>query len=412
MQKKLSYVLICMAVMAGLMILCSGVGLAADNPKEVKWGIILPLTGPVAPIGINCQRGTILAVEHINKEGGIKSLGGAKIKLVFGDDEAKPDVAMAEAERLIKKEKVDALIGAYTSSCTLPVTQVAEKYEIPIIVPGSGKDEITERGFKYTFRLVGKASSIAKEQLGFVQWLTKKSPIKTIGLLYEDSGWGQSWSKGVKDLFPKMGYAIVADLPYSAQTKDVRSTILRLKAGNPDLVLQESYTADAILITKTMHELQFYTKGIIGAGSGHSNADYHAATGNLKETVMQWEGWNRNIPVQEIKARGEEFQEKFKAPIDVFAAWWYTSSYILAKAMDNAKSVDKKKVRDALSKTNIKGGEKGNLNFFSIAFDEHGQASPISVFTQWINGKMEIVYPEIVATAKVVFPAPQWAERK
>jgi branched-chain amino acid transport system substrate-binding protein len=135
-----------------------------------------------------------LAIDHINRDGGIKSLGGAKIRLIFGDDEAKPDVAMAEAERLIKSEKVDALLGAYTSSCSFPVTQVAEANRIPIIVPASAKDEITERGFKYTFRLVGKASKIGSEQINFLNWLSKKNkvPVQTLGLLFEDSAWGQS----------------------------------------------------------------------------------------------------------------------------------------------------------------------------------------------------------------------------
>jgi branched-chain amino acid transport system substrate-binding protein len=128
--------------------------------------------------------------------------------------------------------------------------------------------------------------------------------------------------------------------------------------------------------------------------------------------MMQWEGWNRAIPIPEIRERDKEFQEKYKLPIDVYAAWWYSCAYALAKATDTAKTVDKKSVRDALAKVYMKGGEKGNLNFFPLMFDENGQTPQVSVFTQWIKGKMEILYPEMVKTADPIFPAPPWSERK
>ncbi len=413
MKKKSIQRLTAIVVSLGLLFLGVGVGIAAE-PKEVKIGVVVPLTGPVASIGIACQRGLILAVDHINQDGGIKSLGGAKIKLFFGDDEAKPDVAMAEAERLIKNEKVDALVGAYTSSCSFPVTQVAEANRIPIIVPASAKDEITERGFKYTFRLVGKASKIGSEQINFIKWLSKTTnvPITTVGLLFEDSAWGQSLAKNIRELVPNAGYKIVSDLSYPANTKDVRSTVLRLKSAKPDVVIQESYTMDAILITKTMHELQFDCKGIVGTGTGHSSPDYHAGTGGLDEYMMQWEGWSTSIPLKEVQERAKGFQERFKLPMDPFAALFYSSGYALVNAMNNAGSVDKDKVREAMSKLNIKVGEKGNLFLYPSTFDENGQAPAEGVYTQRLKGKMDVLYPESGATTKPVFPIPLWGKRK
>lgn len=388
----------------GILLLETG-GSPAAEPKEVKIGVVVPLTGPVASIGTACQRGTILAVDHINLDGGIKSLGGAKIRLIFGDDEAKPDVAMAEAKRLIKSEKVDALLGAYTSSCSFPVTQVAEANRIPIIVPASAKDEITERGFKYTFRLVGKASKIGSEQINFLNWLSKKNkvPVQTLGLLFEDSAWGQSLVKNIRDLVSNAGYKIVADLSYPANTKDVRSTILRLKSAKPDFVIQESYTMDAILITKTMHEVQFDCKGVLGTGTGHSSPDYHVGTGGLDEYMMQWEGWSTSIPLKEVQERAKEFQERFKLPMDPFAALFYSSAYALVNGINNAGTVDKGKVRETLSKQNIKVGEKGNLFLYPSTFDENGQAPAEGVYTQRLKGKMEVLYPESGATINPVF---------
>ena len=382
--------------------------------EEIKVGVIFPLTGPVASIGVASQRGVTMAVDRINSEGGIKSMGGAKIKLFFGDDEAKPNVAMTEGERLIKQEKVDALIGSYTSSCSFPLTQVAEVNKIPILVGSSAKDEITERKFKYTFRAELKASWIARDQVNFIKFLASKTgvPVKTIGLLYEDSGWGQSFAKDVVPLIKQAGFQLVSEIPYPKDTKDMRSFILKLKAANPDLVLQESYTEDAILVTKTMHELQFYSKGILGTGTGHSSPFYHDGVGGLDEYLMKWESWSPAIPLEEVRVRSKEFFERFKTPMDTFSAKCYTVGFILAQGYEIAGSKDKDKLRDALRKVNVKVGDKGNTHLFPMKFDADGQApEAVGVHTQVVKGQYVVLAPEIGATGKPVYPAPPWSER-
>lgn len=391
-----------------------GLSRAADLPKEIKLGVIIPLTGYLESIGTAAQRGVLMAVDHINRNGGIKSMNGAKIKIFFGDDEGMPNVAVTQAERLIKREKVDSLIGAYTSSCSFPVTQVAEKHKIPIVVPASARDEITERGFKYTFRLCDKASGYSKVGLDVLKYFSEKAniPIKTVALLYEDSAWGQSYTRSVKKILPNYGYKIVADLPYSSRTEDIFPAIVKLKAANPDAVIQVSYTLDAILITKTMHELDFNCKGIITGGSGHTVPAYYDSVGNLNEYIFVTEPFSSLLPFGEVKERAKEFEERFKTPMDMYGAFFYTATYIVANAFEMAGSVDKAKVRDALSKVNIKVGQKGNLFIYDATFDENGQAPATTAICQWRKGKKEIVYPEKGAILKPVFPMPPWAKRK
>ncbi len=414
MKKRIGFVAMAVLGLALTIFLCGpgpGPALAAS---EIKVGVIFPLTGPVASIGVASQRAVVMAVDRINQEGGIKAMGGAQIKLFFGDDEAKPNVAMTEGERLIQQEKVDALIGSYTSSCSFPLTQVAEVNKIPIVVGSSAKDEITERKFKYTFRAELKASWIARDQVNFIKLLAAKTgqSIKTIGLLHEDSGWGQSFAKDVVPLIQKEGFQLVATLPYPKDSKDMRSFILKLKAANPDLVLQESYTEDAILVTKTMHELQFYSKGILGTGTGHSSPFYHDGVGGLDEYLMKWESWSPAILLQEVKDRSKEFFDRFKTPMDPFSAKCYTVAFILAQAYEIAGATDKEKVRDALRKVHIKVGDKGNTHLFPMRFDGDGQApEAVGVHTQVIKGQYVVLAPEIGATGKPIYPAPPWSER-
>jgi len=149
----------------------SAPALAAD----VVIGNILPLSGPVAPIGKVGREIREMAVEEINAAGGIKSMGGAKLKMIYADSRGDPKVAMTEAERLITKDKVVCITGAYQSAVTYPSTEVAERYKVPYLVPVSVRDAITERGFKYTFRVAAKASWYARDQINFIKALGERT---------------------------------------------------------------------------------------------------------------------------------------------------------------------------------------------------------------------------------------------
>jgi branched-chain amino acid transport system substrate-binding protein len=401
---------LCIAGLFGL----SGHAIGAGAPEEIEVGVVFPLTGPVSSIGIAKQRGLSMAIDEINAAGGIKALGGAKIKLIFGDDEAKPANAMAEGERLIKQEKVTVLIGSYTSSCSFPLTQVAEANKIPIIVGSSAKKEITERGFKYTFRTELKAPWIGRDEINFMNWLGKETgeSIKTVALLFEDSGWGQSWSSSIRPLLKESGYKKIADLSYPKDTKDARSYILKLKAAKPDLTILESYTEDAILLQKTMHELQFECKGVLATGTGHSSPFFHEGVGGLDNYLILWESWSPELPLPGLKAMAKKFLDQFGTPIDPFSAKAYTVGYILAGALERAGSVEKDKIRDALRQTKMNPGENGNTHPYVIEYDEDGQAvNAVGVVSQWLNGKKEVLWPPEFATKKPVFPIPPWSER-
>jgi len=118
----------------------------APPAKEVKIGVILPISGALAATAEDLKRGIEFAVSEINEAGGIKSLDGAKIKIVYGDSEAEPSIGATEAERLITTENVVAILGAYQSSVTKTVSSVCERYEVPMVNPDSTSPDLTERG--------------------------------------------------------------------------------------------------------------------------------------------------------------------------------------------------------------------------------------------------------------------------
>ena len=382
---------------------------AAD---DVKVGVLLPLSGSVAPIGQNNRRGHELAVDEINAAGGIKSLGGAKLVLVDGDTQGNPNVGIQETEKLARKGVV-AIMGAYQSSVTFPTTQIAEKLQVPYIDPVAIADSITEgRNFKYTFKVSPKASWYARDQLAFIKWVGEKTgkPVKSVVLMFEDTLFGQSTSKGQAKYAEEYGIKVLEKIPYPKDTPDMTATISRVKSLNPDALVLVSYISDAVLITKTMKELGVNIP-ILGTSAGHIDPAYVANLGplaNYSFTVGEWSPDLKKAGASDVDKR---FQKKFGIPMNGHAAETYMSTMVLRDALERAGSTDRKKLRAALAKTEI-CGDKNLLPYDCIKFDPSGQ-SPQGRLTilQIQDGKFVSVWPQELAASKVVWPVPDWNKR-
>ncbi len=160
---------------------------AATRTKEVRIGVIYPLSGTMAAIGEDQKKGMELAAAIVNgkydielplaKDEGLPNLGGAKLRLIFADSQGKPEVARREAERLVNQEKVAVLMGTYSSSTTAPASQVAERSGIPFVNPESTRAELTERGFKWFFRLIPHDRSFVEKLFVFLDGVEKKKGV-------------------------------------------------------------------------------------------------------------------------------------------------------------------------------------------------------------------------------------------
>lgn len=175
---SIGFFILSLAVGLCFLLTSSNPAISQSQPKEIKIGLLYCMSGPLASIARLCVNGHELALEEINAKGGIKSLGGAKLKFVIGDTESKPEVAMSVAEKLITKDNVTALLGPYSSGIAFPSTQISEKYKCPNIVSGPVADQITERGFKHIFRTVYKATDNTRTALDFIKWLSEKTKVK------------------------------------------------------------------------------------------------------------------------------------------------------------------------------------------------------------------------------------------
>src|SRR5580698_7465828 len=241
---------------ASISVLLAGAASAQD--KTVKIGAVFPLSGGAASAGVHAKAAIETAMDIINnahpelgnfplaKNAGLAGLGGAKVEVVFADNQGSPATGQNQALRLITEEKVVAITGAYQSGITLTASAIAEKYGIPFLNGESVAANLTERGFKWFFRTTPVASDFAKIYYEFLKDM-KAAGIKTdnVALVHDNTEYGTSVSSVVTSAFKDNGQNIALDIAYSVNATDVQSQILQLKEKKPDVVIMIAYASDA-----------------------------------------------------------------------------------------------------------------------------------------------------------------------
>jgi len=394
-----------------------GLGLTYAQ-QEVKVGVLIPLSGGLAVIGENLQMAHDFAVKEINEAGGIKSLNGAKIKLIYADTRGDSKIGMSEAERLILREGVVAIVGAFQSSVSYTSTEVAEKYQVPYLVPNSLMDAITERGFKYTFRVERKGSLWAKDQIDFIADMGKATgkSAKTIGVVYENTDMGQAIAKGIRKWAPEKGLTIGLDEGYPPKTSDMTPVVLKMKRANLDIVILNSYTSDAILLIRTIADQRVNPVAFLGSSSGYSDPSFIKEVGKLAEYFFDLTEWTTDLkhsPFVQQKNVAYKKWNKDNRDFNGGAAFCYASTYILYEALEKAASYDPKKIRDAFAAIKITKGPAMMIPWTPIEFDAEGQAKGARMLVvQYRDGQRKSVWPAEISSTKPVWPVPKWEERK
>lgn len=374
---------------------------AQPTPKVVKFGCVFPLTGPVAAYGAIYQQAVNTGVEYVNETGGIKALGGAKLEVVYGDNQMKPAVAAAETERLIEQGKVFAVFGVPPSATTLAASAVAERLKTPFLDPTSFADQLCRRGFKYFFELQPTAYHIVETQVQFLNDFNKAygMNIKRVGIIHEDTDYGKSLSRAQRELLPKAGYELVADVEYNAKAPDLSSPVLNLKSAAPQIVIQSSYFPDSLQIAKIANRIGLRVPFV--DAEGKAVPQYPKAAGPLCEGDFVLVQWNRDLPHPLSKELAKRFEEKYKETAVHAVGSAIQLVLILKKAVEAAGSIDREAVNGALHKIEMLPGPELVLPVEKIKFDETGMNTfGRPMVTQFQDGNFITVWPEPVASKK------------
>lgn len=407
------------AVLAGTLLLGGVAGCGSSTASggsgkasEIKIGAILPLSGGAAPLGEMSKRAMELAAEEINAKGGIKAMDGAKLKLVFADSQGKPQVGVSEAERLISQENVAMLTGSYQSGITLPASEVAERYKKIWFASVPSEETITTRGFKYVFRLADTTPMRVSAQLKFLEDMKKQfgTEIKTAALVYENTSYGQGSAVVWKKLLPQAGLQIVLDEAYDKSAADLTPVVSKVKAANPDVVFMTSYVADATLLANGFKQQQVRPKAFVGTSGGFADPEFIKNAGESALGFFDIAAWETDVNRPFSKETDKKFFDKYGVHMNGEAVKEYVGIYVMADALERAKSLNSEKLREAFASTNMVEGPS-QMYTKTVHFDQSGtlpDPSLVMVQFQKVNGKVErvTVWPKEDARqgAELIFP--------
>src|SRR5579862_3254341 len=328
----------------------------ADTP-DVAIGVIYPLSGSSAQIGVDAQKAYEIAAEIINnkydfdlplaKDAGLPGLGGAKIRLVFADHQADPQKGRAETERLITQEKVCAVIGTYQSAVAVTVSQICERYSIPFISADNSSPSLHRRGLKYYFRAAPHDEMYSKAMFDFFDVMKKKgTKIETLSLFHEDTIFGTDSGNAQTKLAAERGYKIVADIKYRANSPSLSVEVQQLKAANADVLMPSSYTTDGILPVKTMGELGYKPPAIVAQDAGFSEKALYDAVGDRLEGVISRGTFSLDLAQKRpmVGKINDMFKEKSGKDFNDLTSRQFMGLIIMADAINRAKSTDGDKI--------------------------------------------------------------------
>jgi branched-chain amino acid transport system substrate-binding protein len=397
-------------------------GNASAQDKTVKIGAIYPLSGNAASAGVHSKAAIETAVDIINeahpelgnlplaKNAGLAGLGGAKVEVVFADNQGSPAVGQNQALRLITEEKVVALNGAYQSGITLTTSAIAEKYGIPYVAGESVAASLTERGFKWFFRVTPVASDFAKIYLDFLKDMKAGgAKIDNIALVHENTEYGTSVANVITGMFKDNGLSIALDIPYSANTTDVQSQVLQLKDKQPDVVIMISYTSDAILYAKTMQALDYKPALMMADNAGFSDPSLIKTAGKLVQGVFNRSSFSIGPPGSPTFLINEMYKKRSGDDLDDTAARTMQGFFVLCDAIDRAGSTEPAKIQAALKATDLKPDQL-IMGYKGVKFDEKGQNTLASgLVIQLQDGEHYVaVWPKAKAVTAPVLPYKGW----
>ncbi|MBN1930810.1 MAG: ABC transporter substrate-binding protein [Desulfobacterales bacterium] len=389
-MKRFTVVLVCIFCLVGL------VTTGALAKDAVKVGIVLPLTGDQAKFGEVEKLSFDLALEEINAAGGIN---GRPLELIIEDDTGRPDVGRSVVEKLITKDKVVMVGGGYSSSVTYAAAGVCQQNRIPFLVNTGSADKITTSGWDYIFRLNPPVSEYA----GAIEsLLTDVIKPKTVAILYENTLFGTKGAASFEATCKQIGYKVVLKEGYEHGGIDYKPVLIKVKERNPDILYMISYIMDASLLMKQAKELKLTPKMFIGGAAGFTLPEFVENAGIASEKVISATLWHQVLPYPGAMEYYKKFVTKYNKDTEYHGAEAYAAAYVIADALKRTKSFKNTDIKQALLETDLMT-VFGPVKFTSYGKMKNQNQLPTYV-VQWIDGKLEMVWPAPLATKPFAYP--------
>jgi branched-chain amino acid transport system substrate-binding protein len=381
-----------------LAVVLAVISVPAVAQSPIRIGASLSLTGTYAKLGKNQHEGYQLCIKELNAKGGLL---GRKVDLVVYDDQSMPPTAVRLYEKLITEDKVDAVMGPYSSPVSEAAANVTEKYKKVMVAPLAATTSIFKKGRKYIFMVISPAEGYLD---GLVDMASKRG-LKTIAVINEDTLFSKAAAAGAIELAKKKGLQVVYQEAYPKGNQDFSALLTKIRAANPDVIAAATYFDDAVALTRQMKELNVNPK-MYGVTVGGDLPEFYDTLKQNAEFIYGATQWEHTLPYPGNQEFFDAYKKDFGHEPSYHSAAGYAGCVIYAEAVKRANSLDADKVREQLLKLETKtifGEYKVDADGFQVAHK--------MVTFQWQGEKKITVWPDDLAQAKPRFPTPPWNQR-
>ena len=390
------------AVALGVLLLAGAVPAWADHRpnNEALVGGAISQTGRYAEPAGRQVNSIKMWVDEVNARGGLL---GHKVRLILLDDKSDTQTSIKLYEKLITEDKVDLILGPYSSGITEAVTNVTERYKMPFVAYGASSSPIWEKGRRYIFNIVAVAEDYQK---GAVH-LAKQIGVKKAAIIGEDSLFPRQAGKGAKDWAKQLGIEIVVEENYPLKQTDFTALLQKIKAAGAEAVFSNSYFADAAAQLRQMREQNMNFK-LYCSTIGPALPNVPEQLGATAEYVIgfsQWEPLPKILKHPGMEEYIASYEKRFGEKPNYHAGGAYGALQVTEAAVRKAGSFDSEKLREALATIDVQTA------FGRYKVDAKGMNAHEGITFQVLKGQRRVVWPEKWAETKPELPMPEWSKR-
>jgi branched-chain amino acid transport system substrate-binding protein len=402
MLKKILSAAIAMLALTGLMMSPMAI---ADT---IKLGAAVSLSGKYSTAGNHTQKGYDLGIKYVNSLGGVVVDGKSyNLEVVYYDDESTPARGASLAERLILRDKVNFMLGPYSSGLTKAIAPVTEEHGVPMVEANGASRSLFNQGYKYMFAVLSTSEQYLQEAVNQIAIKAGKPASEiTVALAIENDPFSQDIRAGVLDDVNRHGMKVVIDDKLPRDLSDMTSTLVKVKALKPDLLVVSGHSKGAALAVRQMNDLGASVNMLAMTHCESAKLHDTEKFGTLPNHALCAAQWSPSVSSTgavfgSAKNYSTIFEDTYGYVPPYQAAESTAAVIVMADAITRANSFDKDAVRDALAATDL------STFYGQIKFSEAGNniAKPM-ILRQLIDGKYYVVAPGNVAEAELIYPRP------
>jgi branched-chain amino acid transport system substrate-binding protein len=389
-------------------VLCFLVPAGLAENMDIRVGVPLPLTGPKARFGEMHHKSYLMALEEINRSGGIRKgkYAGYQLQFLFDDTVGKAETGRKVTEKLISQDKVPIIMGGYSSAVAGAIAKVCEQNKIPFLSPSAAADQITQKRWNYTFRINPPASDANSGLQAFLLGVAR--PLSMV-ILFENTRFGTSTGEAMKRWCEENSVEVVMSEPYEPWAADFKGLLSMVYALNPDVIFTTARLTDAILLVKQLAELSIRPRLLAGIAGTFVMPAFIQRVGPLSENLVSAALWVPHVKYAGAEKFARQYKGKYGSEPDYHGAQAYAAAYVCRDILERSRSLETKNLLVALKDTDMMT-ILGPVKF--VSYDKYRNQNKLSsLVVQIQNGRPVTIWPPEAAKAGFINPAGEWYQR-